>query len=75
MVGMLIQLLVLCLIFGIIYWVLTLLPLPEPFKMIALVIFALIVILVLLGMIGVIPGWRVGPWVQGWLPGISRWLA
>ena len=45
----LISLLVLIIVFGLIYYVLTLLPLPQPFKNIAVVVLVLILILILLG--------------------------
>jgi len=46
---------------GIIYWILTLIPLPEPFKRIVMVIFLLIICLIalfkFLPMLGVaVPG-------------------
>ena len=47
-------LLIVIIVLGLIYWLLTLLPLPAPFKTVALVIFIIICILVLLGMIGVV---------------------
>jgi len=57
MINILIWLLVFLIVAGVIYYVLDLLPLPEPFKRIALVIFLLIVLLValakLLPMLGV----------------------
>lgn len=56
MVSLLIYLLVLILIFGVIIYVLRLIPLDEPFRTAAIVVIALIFILILLGMIGVIPG-------------------
>jgi hypothetical protein len=50
----LISLLVIIIVLGLVYWLITMLPLPAPFKMIAIVIFIVICILVLLGMIGII---------------------
>ena len=50
MIGLLINLLILCLVGGLIYYLFTLLPLPDPFKTIALVIIIVIFILVLLNM-------------------------
>ena len=38
----LISLLILCIVAAIVYWIITLLPLPSPFKEIALVILLLI---------------------------------
>jgi len=53
-IGFLISLLVLCLIFGVIYYIITLLPLPAPFGQIALIILALVFLLVLLNEVGFI---------------------
>lgn len=50
----LISLLVVIVVLGLIYWLITMLPLPAPFKTIAIVIFIIICILVLLSMIGVV---------------------
>lgn len=50
----LIGLLVAVLIIGLIYWLITLIPLPDPFKTIVLVIFIIIVILWLLSSFGVL---------------------
>jgi hypothetical protein len=53
---LLITLLIYVLIFGLLYWAITLLPLPEPFKQLALVIFVIIVILLLVNvLLGVVP--------------------
>jgi hypothetical protein len=52
----LVQLLVLVLVFGLIFYLLQSLPIAEPFKQIALVIFVVIVILLLLAAVGLIPG-------------------
>jgi hypothetical protein len=49
--GLLINLLVLLLICGLIYWIITLIPLPPPFKNIALIIFGIIVIIYLISML------------------------
>ena len=48
MISLLVSLLILAIVAGIIYWIITLIPLPEPFKNIALVFFMLIVLLVAL---------------------------
>lgn len=50
----LISLLVLIIVFGLIYWLITILPLPAPFKTIAVVVFVVICILILLSFIGVL---------------------
>lgn len=51
MITLLIWLLVLVLVFGVIVWVIQMLPLPPPFGNIALAIIALIFILILVSMI------------------------
>jgi hypothetical protein len=48
----LIALLVTIIILGLVYWVLTLIPLPPPFRTVALIVFAIIAILVLLSFLG-----------------------
>lgn len=57
MINILIWLMLFCIIAGVIYYILTLLPLPDPFKKIVMVCFLLIVLLValakLLPMLGV----------------------
>jgi len=58
---MLIQLLIIVIVLGLLYWLVTLLPLPAPFKNIALVIVILIAIVWLLSVAGMLPrGLRVG---------------
>lgn len=67
----LVQLIVLVVIFGLIIWLVQFLPLAEPFKTVAIVLMVLILILVLLGVVGLLPAWRVGPAlsaVEGRLP-------
>jgi heme A synthase len=51
----LITLLIVIIVMGLIYWLITFLPLPAPFRTIAIVVFVVICILILLGFIGVIP--------------------
>ena len=51
MIGLLLTLLVFCLIAAIIWWVLQQLPLPQPIRMVVIVVFALIAILLLLQML------------------------
>ncbi len=53
MVSLLITLLVLCLIGYIVYYIIGLLPLPQPIKNVVLIIFGVIVILYLLQFLGV----------------------
>lgn len=56
--GLLINLLIALLICGVVYWIITLIPLPPPFQRIALVILLLIFLLWLLNMLGVMPAWH-----------------
>ena len=49
MISLLVGLLVLCLIAGVVWYIITLLPLPHPFGLIAQLIILLIFVLVLLG--------------------------
>ena len=50
MINLLLQLLVLVLIFGVLWWIFTaLIPLPDPFGKVAQVIIAIIFILILIG--------------------------
>lgn len=57
MIGLLIQLLILGIVVGIIWWVLDYLPVPEPFnkviKVVAVVVFVIAVIYLLMGIGGV----------------------
>jgi hypothetical protein len=66
MVGLLINLVILVLILGVVWWIITLFPLPEPFPLIIRVVFVLILVLILIdvltGFAGV--GWR--PWWRGY---------
>ena len=49
MIDFLVSLIILCIVFGLIYYIVTLLPLPDPFKTIAVIAVLLIFILILLG--------------------------
>ena len=57
MLSLLVTVLVMCIIFGLIWWILSLIPLPAPFGQVARVvvacIFAIWLIYLLLGMTGV----------------------
>jgi hypothetical protein len=60
MISILLTLLVAVLVIGIAYWVITLVPLPPPFKQVALVICALILLIWVLNIVGVVgPAWRI----------------
>ena len=59
---MLITLLIAVIVAGLIYYLLTLLPIPDPFKKVVLIIFIIICILWLVGYAGVFgPGPYWGP--------------
>lgn len=54
------SLLVFVIVLGLIYWIITLLPLPDPFKKIALVIVLVVCLLYLLSILfGYMPGFPV----------------
>lgn len=48
LISLLISILILAIVCGVVYWIITLLPLPSPWKQIVLVCFLLIVLLVVL---------------------------
>jgi hypothetical protein len=48
MIEFLVSLIVLCIVFGLIYYLVTMLPLPDPFKRVAVIAVLLIFILILL---------------------------
>jgi hypothetical protein len=52
----LIHLLVLLIVAGIAYWIISLLPLPEPFKSIVMVVALLIILLYVLSLFVALPG-------------------
>jgi hypothetical protein len=58
---MLIQLLVFALVAGLIYYLLTLLPLPDPFKKAVLIIFIVICVIYLIGFLAPIGGLSIWP--------------
>jgi hypothetical protein len=51
MISILVTLLVLCLIFGLIWWILGLIPLPAPFARVAQVVVAVIFLIILIYML------------------------
>ena len=60
MISLLITVLVIVLVCGVLWWVVTLLPLPAPFGRIAQVVIALIALFWLLSALGVVgPVWRI----------------
>ena len=60
MISILVYALILILVFGVVFYVIRMLPLEEPFKTAAMLIMLIIFIVLLLGIIGIIPGWHVG---------------
>jgi hypothetical protein len=62
MISFLIYLLILCIVFGLVWWVLSLIPLPPPVKQIVTVVFAVIcaivLIYMLLGLVGPAAHWN-----------------
>jgi len=59
MIGFLIQLLIVVIVFGLIYWVIQQLPLGEPFgriaRVVVMVVGVLVIVIMLLGLIGYVP--------------------
>ena len=51
MLNLLLTLLILCLVFGIVYWIVGLLPIPAPFNNIVLAIVGIIFLIYLLSML------------------------
>jgi len=51
LIGLLVTVIILGLVFYVFYWLLSKIPLPEPFGVVAQVILGLIVVLVLLGLL------------------------
>ena len=45
MLGLLISILIMCLVFGLIWWIITLIPLPAPFAQVARVVIAIIFVI------------------------------
>jgi hypothetical protein len=48
MIGMLISLLVFCIVAGLFWWIITMIPLPAPFAQIVRVVFVVICVLILI---------------------------
>ena len=76
MIDMLIYLIVLMIVFGLIFWAInSYLPLPQPFKNAILCLVVLIFCLILLSMIGIIPGGHWGGWNHASLDTVRALLA
>ena len=65
MIDVLLELLILVLIFGVLYWAIGQIPLPKPARTAANVVLAIILIVLLASLLG----W--GPWWHAHLP--RRW--
>jgi len=50
-INLLVSLLILAIVAGLLWWAITMLPLPAPFAQIVRVVFVLIIVLVLLGVL------------------------
>jgi hypothetical protein len=57
MIGLLIYILIVILIFGAIFYALQRITLAEPFRSAAYVVLLILFVIILLGIIGIIPGW------------------
>ncbi len=67
MIGLLVWILIVALIFGLIFWVLGMIPLPAPFDVIARVVVGVIFIIILLSMVFGGAGWGPGfPHLGNW---------
>ena len=55
MIDVLVNLIIICAILGIAWWALSALPLPAPFGIVVRVAFALVAIILLLGVLDVVP--------------------
>ena len=51
MLSLLISLLVLCLILGVVYWILSMIPIPPPFAWVVRVVFAIICLICLISIL------------------------
>ncbi len=61
MVGLLIYVLIVILIFGAVAYALQRISIVEPFRSAAYVVLVILFIVILLGLIGIIPGWPPRP--------------
>lgn len=61
MIDLLVWIVILCLVFGLIYYIVTLIPLPDPFKTVAVIAVLVIFLIVLLSaLLGGVPMPRFG---------------
>jgi hypothetical protein len=56
MIEFLIWIVILCIVFGLVYYIVTLLPLPPPFKNIAMIVILVVFLLIVLfSLLGTVP--------------------
>jgi hypothetical protein len=60
--SLLITILILCVVFGLIYWIIGLLPIPAPFKTVVLVILGIIALIYLFGILFGFAGFQPVVW-------------
>jgi hypothetical protein len=64
MLSLLVTVLIMCIVFGLLWWIFTLIPLPPPFaqigRVVIVVIFCLWLIYLLLGLVGGGAGFGIG---------------
>lgn len=62
MINLLIQLLILCIVVGVVWWILDFVPVPEPLnriaKIVIMVVALIILVYVLLGLAGNVPAMK-----------------
>ena len=75
MISLLIYVLVVLLIFGAIFYAVRYIDIDQPFKNIVYIIILILFIVVLLGVIGLIPGWSVRPLAIDTTSHLTRFLA
>ncbi len=69
LIHLLVWLIVFCVVAGIVWYIFTLMPLPQPFKNIIMIVLCLIFLLILLSVVGILPGsYRLGSLLS--LPGL-----
>ncbi len=51
LISLLVWLIILCLIFSVVWWILGQMPIPTPFRMVVNVVFGLVVLLILLSLL------------------------
>ena len=56
---LLITLIVIVIVLGLVYWLVSLIPLPEPFGSIVKVLFILLALVIVLSAFGILPGGHV----------------